>query len=113
MIRAASARNGRTLLMPLDNRGSPWTLSELSPVGLDRAQKLGPYILATFGKPHFLFASAFLTRHAEKPDIPIDTTHADQDYAALANHLLTKDDFKGGCLSSAGTMVAFRSLPRL
>jgi broad specificity phosphatase PhoE len=81
---------------------------KLSPAGLDRAQKLDPYILATFGKPHFLFASA-ISKHSERPyltlkplskaiDVAIDTTYADQDYAALAHHLLTKDDYRGKLL---------------
>lgn len=76
-----------------DDPASP----DLSPAGLQRATRLASYIPQAFGKPSFLFASE-ISKHSRRPyetieplskscGLPIDTSFADQDYAALAQEL--------------------------
>ena len=69
----------------------------LTPAGVQRANTLAKYILAHFGKPDFIFATAN-SLHSSRPletvfplsqtiGVPIDQNYADQDYGALANIL--------------------------
>ena len=73
---------------------------DLSPEGRLRAQRLAPYLPATFGKPDFLVATS-VSKHSRRPietlqplaaqcGLKIDDSYADQDYGALA-HDLRKD----------------------
>ena len=77
----------------------------LSPAGAERAEDLAGYIPQTFGKPDFLFAAAN-SKHSDRPletieplakatGRPIDSSHPDDDYAALAGKLLGKPHFEG------------------
>jgi hypothetical protein len=72
---------------------------ELSAAGKVRAETLAGYIPERFGKPDFLFAT-MESKHSLRPirtitplsariGVPIDATSADQDYGALALHLLS------------------------
>jgi phosphohistidine phosphatase SixA len=77
----------------------------LSNEGMTRAEKLAVYIPETFGDSQWLFASA-ISKHSARPyetlkplskklGIPLDATHADQDYAALAAELLVNQRYAG------------------
>jgi broad specificity phosphatase PhoE len=76
---------------------------DLTPAGRQRAAQLVKYIPATFGRPDFLFATAF-SKHSHRPyetlkplsqatGIPIDATYADQDYGALALEITSAPQF--------------------
>ena len=78
---------------------------DLSPIGLQRAAKLVGYIQDNFGEPAFIFVSA-ISKHSRRPyetieplskacGLPIDSSFADQDYAALAHELATKPRYDG------------------
>jgi broad specificity phosphatase PhoE len=78
---------------------------DLSAAGYVRAEHLADYIPATFGRPEFLFATAFST-HSARPvetltplskqiGVAIDATFADQDYGALAEEILSQPLFTG------------------
>jgi broad specificity phosphatase PhoE len=73
---------------------------DLAPEGRARAERLSSYLLVTFDKPNFLFASS-VSKHSRRPietleplatqyGLKIDDSYADQDYGALA-HDLRKD----------------------
>lgn len=77
----------------------------LSGEGSVRAQKLADYIPQTFGDIHSFFASA-ISKHSARPydtleptatrlGVRIDTTYADQDYAALAAELIGDQRYAG------------------
>ena len=77
----------------------------LSPTGAERAAELAGYIPKTFGRPDFLFAAAN-SKHSDRPletieplakatGRSIDSSHPDDDYAALAGQLLSKPQFEG------------------
>ena len=78
-----------------DDRNDP----DLTPTGKARAVNLANYLPRTFGTPDFLFASTRSKRSnrpietveplSKKLGIPIDDSFADEDYAALAQKLLT------------------------
>ncbi len=66
----------------------------LTAAGEQRAKSLSTYIPAQFGKPDFIFAT-MNSLHSSRPyetvfplsqviGVPIDQSHADQDYGALA-----------------------------
>jgi broad specificity phosphatase PhoE len=77
---------------------------DLTPAGRRRAEALATYIPTTFGTPDFVFAAAISKRSARpyetlKPlskatGVPIDSTWADQDYAALAEELRQDPKFR-------------------
>jgi broad specificity phosphatase PhoE len=78
---------------------------DLSPAGLQRAQKLADYIPDTFGALDFLLASA-ISRHSARPyetikplskkiGVPIDSSCADNDYGAFASALLSDPRYSG------------------
>lgn len=77
----------------------------LSPVGQNRAKALITWYPETFGTPDFIFAAA-ISKHSERPvqtvqplaealSIELRVPYADEDYAALAQELLTKPKFDG------------------
>jgi hypothetical protein len=89
-----------SLVLPTRHAEKPADTQDphLSNEGRIRAEKLAVYIPETFGDIRLLFASA-ISKYSARPyetlkplskklDLPIDATHADQDYAALANELL-------------------------
>jgi phosphohistidine phosphatase SixA len=97
--------SGRILLMRHAEKPADVLDPDLSPAGHRRAEQLARYIPKTFGAPSFLFATAS-SRHSNRPietitqlsqscGISINTSFADQDYAALAHELLKKDRFEG------------------
>ena len=72
--------------------------------GQQRARSLSTYIPAQFGRPDFIFATAN-SLHSSRPyetvsplslavEVPIDQSHADQDYGALALTLLECEKYK-------------------
>ena len=76
----------------------------LSPDGYARATALADYIPSSFGIPDFIFATS-MSKHSTrcietvKPlsartGILFDATYADQDYAALASHLLSAPHYR-------------------
>ena len=84
----------------------------LSDAGVVRAAKLADFIAAQYGTPGALFAAAPST-HSTRPSetleplskktaIPIDTTFADQDYAALAQQI-----FSMNCATNAYIVVCW------
>ena len=77
----------------------------LSDEGVVRAKRLATYIPEMFGQVDFLFAAAE-PKHSLRPietiqplseaiDVPIDDSYADQDYGALAEELLSNDQYSG------------------
>jgi phosphohistidine phosphatase SixA len=77
----------------------------LSSAGQARASALAAYIPRTFGGPDCIFAAS-LSKHSARPyetveplskrtGVPIDSTIADQDYAALAAELLSDATYAG------------------
>jgi hypothetical protein len=75
----------------------------LSIPGQTRASALVAWLPATFGRPDFIFATA-ISKHSQRPiqtvqplaeklGLSIDATFADQDYGALAKHLLLDPKF--------------------
>lgn len=78
-----------------DDRNDP----DLTATGKARAENLANYLPKTFGTPDFLFASTRSKRSnrpietveplSKKLGIPIDDSFADEDFAALAQKLLT------------------------
>lgn len=96
---------GRLLIMRHAEKSGDPDDPHLSPIGQRRAQQLATYIPQGFGTPSCLFASA-KSKHSERPietlgplsvaaNVPLDDSFADQDYGALAHHLLKKDRFEG------------------
>jgi hypothetical protein len=91
--------NARILLMRhAEKTGDPMD-PHLSPDGYARAAKLADFIPATFGIPQFLIATS-ISKHSVRPietleplskkiGVSVDATYADQDYSALASHLLS------------------------
>ena len=77
---------------------------DLSPAGRQRAGLLVDFIQETFALPAFLFASAE-SKHSRRPietleplsnncGVSIDSSFADQDYAALAHELLKHNRYE-------------------
>jgi hypothetical protein len=77
----------------------------LTAAGQARATALAKYIPDTFGEQDFIFASA-ISKHSARPyetvqplskrtGVPIDAIIADQDYAVLAQDLLSDASFAG------------------
>jgi broad specificity phosphatase PhoE len=96
---------GRILVMRHAEKTKDPNDPDLSRAGHARAKELARYMPKKFGKPDFLFASAF-SKHSHRPyetlkplskkvGVPIDTTFADQDYSALANEITTDKQFDG------------------
>lgn len=96
---------GTILLMRHAEKPADAADIHLSPAGAERAEELASYIPKTFGKPDLLFAAANSER-SERPletveplakatGLSIDSSHPDDDYAALASKLLTKPHFEG------------------
>jgi broad specificity phosphatase PhoE len=80
----------------------------LSPEGYDRAEELATFIPDKWGKPDFIFASE-ISRHSARPietmkplskatGIKIDHEYADQDYEALAQLILTNQEYDGALI---------------
>lgn len=78
---------------------------DLSDAGFARAEKLASWVPDRYPGVNFLFASS-ISKHSARPyetisplakklGLPIDSTFADQDYAALANELMTVKRFDG------------------
>jgi hypothetical protein len=78
---------------------------DLSTRGYERAAALSVYVPATFGKPDFLFATQ-ASKHSNRPvetitplakalGLPIDHKHADDDYAKVAEDVLTHHKYSG------------------
>jgi phosphohistidine phosphatase SixA len=97
--------SGTILLMRHAEKPADVADIHLSPAGAERAEELASYIPKTFGKPDFLFAAAN-SKHSYRPvetveplsratGLSIDSSHPDDDYAALASKLLTKPHFEG------------------
>lgn len=82
-----------------DDRNDP----HLTAAGKARAEKLADYLPKRFGTPDFVFASTRSKRSnrpietieplSKKLGIPIDDTFADEDFAALAQKLLTAREY--------------------
>ncbi|MBR1201845.1 MULTISPECIES: hypothetical protein [unclassified Bradyrhizobium] len=96
---------GRLLIMRHAEKSEDPDDPHLSPAGQRRAQQLATYIPHSFATPSYLFATA-RSKHSYRPietldplsfatKISIDDSFADQDYGALAHHLLRKDCFEG------------------
>jgi hypothetical protein len=77
----------------------------LSQAGARRATRLAAWVPNTFGKIDFIFATA-KSKHSVRPietvtplskkiNVPIDSDYADQDYGALARHIMTKRRYRG------------------
>jgi broad specificity phosphatase PhoE len=91
--------NTRILLMRHAEKTVDPTDPHLSPDGYARADRLADYIPATFGQPQFIIASSISKGSArsietmkplsDKIAVPIEATHAAQDYGALASQLLS------------------------
>jgi phosphohistidine phosphatase SixA len=87
-----------------DKTGDP-TDPHLSQDGYARADKLADYIPATFGQPQFIITSSLskgsarsietMKPLADKIGVPIDATHAAQDYGAVASQLLSDPRYAG------------------
>ena len=96
---------GQILVMRHAEKPDDTENPNLSPAGLARAQKLVQYLTASFGKPDFLFASAFSKRSrrpyetleplSEACGVSIDLDLADQEYGALAHELQSKPRYDG------------------
>jgi broad specificity phosphatase PhoE len=96
---------GRILLMRHAEKSDDPLDPDLSPAGHRRAEQLASFIPARFGTPDFLFATAE-SKHSRRPietitplsqscGVPIDSSFADQDYAALAHELTKKNHIEG------------------
>ena len=95
--------NARILLMRHAEKTADPMDPHLSSDGYARAVKLAEYIPGAFGVPQFLFATS-ISKHSVRPietieplsakiGVAIDSTYADQDYAALASRLLSEQCF--------------------
>jgi len=73
---------------------------DLSPAGRIRAGKLAPFVVATFGKPDYVFAAA-VNRHSSRAcltmrplcnanDVPLDASLPAKEAVALATKLLSE-----------------------
>jgi phosphohistidine phosphatase SixA len=93
------------LLMRHAEKPNDPTDPDLSDAGFARADRLARWLPQQLGTPDFLFASA-LSKHSARPfetikplakalGMPIDATFTDQDYAALAQELLTGSRYAG------------------
>lgn len=102
--------NARILLMRHAEKTQDPMDPHLSQDGYARAAKLADYIPATFGNPQFLIATS-ISKHSVRPvetieplsakiGVPVDATHADQDYDALASQLLSERRY-----ADAGTLI--------
>ena len=80
----------------------------LAPEGQDRAKALVTWYPETFGPPDFIFAAA-ISKHSERPvqtvqpladalGLELYTPYADENYAALAEALLSERKFDGGTI---------------
>ena len=78
---------------------------DLSTQGYERAAALSVYVPATFGAPDFLFATQ-ASKHSNRPvetitplakalGLPIDDKYADDDYAKVAEDVLTHSKYAG------------------
>ena len=78
---------------------------DLSMKGGERAAALAVFIPASFPKPDFLFATQ-ISAHSNRPvetitplsvalKLPINSKHPDDDYPAVANHLLSEQKYAG------------------
>jgi phosphohistidine phosphatase SixA len=97
--------NARILLMRhAEKSGDPMD-PHLSQDGYARADKLADYIPATFGQPQFIIVSSIskgsvrsietMKPLSQKIGVPIDATHAAQDYGDLASQLLSESRYAG------------------
>jgi hypothetical protein len=77
----------------------------LSTRGYERAGALAPWLVATFGKPDFLFATK-LSPHSNRPvetitplsgatELKINSDYADDEYDKLASKLASDDKYAG------------------
>ena len=78
---------------------------DLSEAGFARAESLASWVPSRYPGVNFLFASA-ISKHSARPyetisplakklGLPLDSTFADQDYAALASELMTAKKYDG------------------
>lgn len=98
-------QTGELLLMRHAEKSDDPLDPDLSPTGRQRAARLVGFMQDKFGPPAFIFASA-LSKHSRRPyetveplskacGLPIDTSFADQDYAALARELAVEPQYDG------------------
>ena len=102
--------DARILLMRhAEKTGDPMN-PHLSQDGYARASKLAEYIPSAFGIPNLLIAAS-VSKHSTrcietlkplsaKTGVLIDATNADQDYGALASHLLSLPQY-----AARGTLI--------
>ncbi|MGJ5181874.1 phosphoglycerate mutase family protein [Bradyrhizobium oligotrophicum] len=97
-------QSGRILIMRHAEKTGDLEDPHLSEAGRQRALRLVTYIPQEFEKPSYLFATAE-SKHSRRPietleplsadiKVALDTSFADQDYGALAHHLLKNNRYE-------------------